>query len=207
MAMPTDAVTSALLHQILTQQTSSLAGFVAPREPGTYLLKYCGDLEIYRLISRRWYAYTGSTDNLHRRLTEHRNRLSRVTDIDVTDIEVMVIPTATEAEAKYLEDLVINHGRTIWNHLSLRGMGSKAQGTGRCSVQHRAPWDVLHPSTGARHQPERASRTELQQLVRAELHDAFGHLDRRSTDRTNRPVATTTTNSPTLIAPKAEESL
>lgn len=83
---------------------------------------------------------------------EHDSRMSRCAASPASSAAAkwragdVFVPAATPAAARYLEALVIEHARPLWNAPALAGFGSKDQGGGwsigatHLAVERSAPW-------------------------------------------------------------------
>jgi hypothetical protein len=92
---------------------------------------------------------------------------------------VVALPTRTLAGALYLERLVMDVFRPVWNQPFLSGFGSKPQGTTRTRHQRIPRWSVLHPGrhsvpqTVLNEQRDRLAQRVAEHL-QATVSDPFG---------------------------------
>ena len=153
---------------------------VTTSSPGTYLLLYTGNLAMYgrlrrpggsgdlRAISEAGGApvYVGSAKSLCERRGRHENNLRRCHDISTDDLLIITLPTPSEAGARYVEQLLMDTFRPVWNESFVSGFGSKPQGISRTLHQRPPKWSILHPGRHATAGVEYSERREaLRQRV------------------------------------------
>jgi hypothetical protein len=131
---------------------------VRNREPGAYLHIYAGDIDCFKRAKRPggrastgslavdggFPIYVGSAKSLANRTRRHVTNMIPVVDFDVRDFSVIVLPTATFAGARYVEELLIEaFGVPVLNGV-VKGYGSQAQGTKR-ATQRMCEFNILFP--------------------------------------------------------------
>jgi hypothetical protein len=149
--------------------------------PGAYGLFYTGPLPLYRPLRRPrshhpvalaggYPIYIGKAQRgLHRRMRDHIDNLTGVTDIDANDLRAVTLPVDHPAQAAYLEELLIRTFEPLWCQRRLAGFGSMPPGINRRDHQSPSRWSTLHPGRrGTPRRPPRISRAEL--IAFAEQH-------------------------------------
>jgi len=131
---------------------------VRNREPGAYLHIYAGDIDCLKRAKRPggrastgslavdggFPIYVGSAKSLANRTRRHVTNMIPVVDFDVRDFAVIVLPTATFAGARYVEELLIEaFGVPVLNGV-VKGYGSQAQGSKR-ATQRMCEFNILFP--------------------------------------------------------------
>jgi hypothetical protein len=127
---------------------------------GVYSLFYKGKHSIYQSISTNMDvpiyigkaipegARTGvssTSQNLYKRLNEHKNSIRKATNLVVEDFYFKVIPLGNDL-VSWAEACLIRSYKPIWNTI-IPGFGIHAPGKGR-QEQERSVWDQLHPGRG-----------------------------------------------------------
>ena len=116
-------------------------------------------------MNARWLVYIGSTSDMHRRLSEHRRTFSDCQGIAVENVYIGVLPSATDALARWAEAVMLDHARPAIN-LILPGAGCKGRGRVREAGGPTA-FRMLHPRISADADP--VAQGKLRQQVAAHL--------------------------------------
>lgn len=182
------------IEAVLATAPVPLAELIDPA-PGTYVLLYRGALDLYSRLRRPCHQddlrsmseaggapiYVGSASSLRERRRRHERNVRACIDVDSNDLLVVALPTRTLAGALYVERLLMDAFRPVWNQPFLSGFGSKPQGTTRTRHQRIPRWSVLHP--GRHSVPQTANdeqRARLAQRVtehlQATVSDPYGRV-------------------------------
>ncbi|GEM_PF-6231470 len=94
-------------------------------------------------MAARWIVYIGSTSNMRRRVTEHRQTYRDCQGIEPENVLISVLPSSTHALAQWAESSLLEHVRPAIN-LVLPGSGCKGRGRVR-EAGNPTPFRVLHP--------------------------------------------------------------
>lgn len=145
------------------------------RQPGCYLLLHVGDVDCLRRARRPdgrsatgplasaggHPIYIGSAQELASRARRHVRNLIGVEDLPASDLQAVLLPTATYAGACYAEQHLLDLMRPALNTSWLSGMGSRAQGRNRTG-QRTTAFSTLFPGRNHGCQaPAKATREEL----------------------------------------------
>lgn len=120
---------------------------------------------------------------LHERLSEHRNSIRKVTNLEVTDFHCrrLVVEPMWIALG---EALMISRTFPVWNSL-VSGFGNHDQGSGR-DKQVRSRWDTIHPGRPAPLKLE--ARSETAEDIAADVVEYLRARLITSSSGTNGPI-------------------
>lgn len=143
-----DAETIALaaVDRLIASVPTGLAEFDRVRGVcGVYLLFAAANAHVlYEPLAGRHPVYVGAAADLTARLRVHSQSLDAVEDLEARHFRAVVIETTQLAGGAYLERILIEIFRPVWNQPPARGFGARPQGHVR-DGHGRSPWDTLHP--------------------------------------------------------------
>jgi hypothetical protein len=154
---------------------------VRSRSAGAYLHLFSGSIDCFDRARRPggrastgsltedggYFLYAGSAKSLAERTRRHVKNMVPVVDFDVRDFSTVILPTLTYAGARYVEEILLQAFLPVLN-VTLRGYGSKAQGSNR-TTQRRSEFSVLFPGRKGCTGPAKVTAEELRRRVIAHL--------------------------------------
>jgi Eco29kI restriction endonuclease len=131
-----------LVELVLRLPRAPLAGSPLPDRPGGYLLFAAGPIPELGLLQTGTAAlYGGRCRSLRERQRRHLLTLEE-TGVDPSSIAVLGFPTVSGPSATYVEALLLDRCRPVWNRLG--GFGCRTPGSRRAK-QKTSNFDCIFP--------------------------------------------------------------